>query len=91
MTARCVIEGAALRRAADVYDALAAQLALPAHLGRNLDALWDALTTDLAGPVEIVWRDVAASRATLGADADRLIALLREVAAARDDVRLIIS
>ncbi len=91
MSARCVIEGAHLRSVADVYDALAAQLDLPAHLGRNLDALWDALSTDLAGPVEIVWRDAAASRTTLGPEADRLIALLREVAAARDDIALIVT
>jgi ribonuclease inhibitor len=71
-----------------VYDALQRQLDLSAHFGRNLDALWDALTTDVGGPVTIVWRDHARARAALGRDYDRLIATLREVEAARKDFRL---
>lgn len=73
---------------AAVYDALQRQLALPAHFGRNLDALWDALTVDLRGPVTIVWQDHARARAALGQDYDRLVATLREVEAARPDFRL---
>ena len=71
-----------------VYDALQRQLALPGPFGRNLDALWDALTTDVRGPVIIVWRHPP--RAALGADYDRLIATLREVEARRSDFRLIL-
>jgi ribonuclease inhibitor len=71
-----------------VYDALQRQLALPGHFGRNLDALWDALTTDLRGPVTIVWREPA--RARLGGDYDRLIATLRDVERERPDFRLIL-
>jgi ribonuclease inhibitor len=73
-----------------VYDALQRQLALPSHFGRNLDALWDALTVDVRGPVTIVWRDPARARARLGRDYDRLIATLREVEAQRPDFRLIL-
>jgi ribonuclease inhibitor len=71
-----------------VYDALQRQLALPAHFGRNLDALWDALTTDVRGPATIVWRDSARARAALGEDYDRLVDTLRDVAAERSDFRL---
>jgi ribonuclease inhibitor len=71
-----------------VYDALQAQLVLPRHFGRNLDALWDVLTTDLRGPVTIRWHDHARARAALGPDYGRLIATLREVEAARKDFRL---
>ncbi len=71
-----------------VYGALQKQLALPAHFGRNLDALWDALTADVAGPVEIVWHEHAWARARLGPDYDRLITTLREVETARGDFRL---
>jgi ribonuclease inhibitor len=71
-----------------VYDALQAQLALPRHFGRNLDALWDVLTGDVRGPVTIRWRDHAKARAALGADYHRLIATLREAEAVRRDFRL---
>lgn len=74
-----------------VYDALQTQLALPGHFGRNLDALWDVLTTDVRGPVTIRWRDHARARTTLGPDYDRLIATLREVEAAREDFRLVLA
>ena len=71
-----------------VYDALQRQLALPAHFGRNLDALWDALTTDIRGPVTIAWRESVRARAALGEDYERLVATLRDVAAERSDFRL---
>jgi ribonuclease inhibitor len=74
-----------------VYTALQRDLNLPAHFGRNLDALWDALTTDVAGPVEIEWRDHAWARAKLGADYDRLISTLRDVENERPDFRLILA
>ncbi|MBI3451467.1 MAG: cob(I)yrinic acid a,c-diamide adenosyltransferase [Rhodospirillales bacterium] len=55
-----------------VYARLAAELHFPAHFRPNLDALWDVLTTDIPGPVEIVWRDSAAVQARLGADFARI-------------------
>jgi len=82
---RWVVEGGTLDA---VYDSLRAQLGLPAQFGRNLDALWDALTTELPGPIEIVWPDSAAARAALGPDYDRLLAVLREAEAARRDLVL---
>ena len=85
---RCVLEGGRLRSLDAVYDALESQLGLPRHFGRNLDALWDALTTDVPGPVEILWRDADTARRALGADYDRLLAVLRRAAAARRDLTL---
>ncbi|MCK7468404.1 MAG: barstar family protein [Desulfosudis oleivorans] len=45
-----------IRSLDDLYDQLASRLSLPAHFGRNLDALWDVLSTDIEGPFEIVWK-----------------------------------
>jgi ribonuclease inhibitor len=73
-----------------VYEALQRQLALPSHFGRNLDALWDALTADARGPVTIIWRDAARAQSRLGGDYDRLIATLRDVEGKRPDFRLIL-
>ena len=69
---------------------LARQLGFPGHFGGNLDALHDVLTGDVAGPVEIVWRDHRLSETALGADYARVLAVLRDAAAARDDLTLIL-
>ena len=83
------IKGAAIRSLDEAYAALAEALALPAHFGRNLDALWDALAAEVAGPLELLWEDAAATRAALGSTAfERLIAVLREAEGVRQDFRL---
>ncbi len=87
---RCVLDGKRLLTIDAVYDALQTQLELPRHFGRNLDALWDALTTDVAGPVEIAWRDADASRAALGTTLDRLVEVLRRAEHARADLAVTI-
>jgi ribonuclease inhibitor len=74
-----------------IYTALQRELRLPAHFGRNLDALWDALTKDVQGPLEIIWRDHAWARTKLGADYDRLITTLRDVEQERSDFRLVLA
>lgn len=71
-----------------LYDELARQLGFPDHFGRNLDALWDVLTTDIEGPVEIVWEDPEISRAALGDDYARLVSLLEEAVTERGDMTL---
>ena len=87
---RCILQGAAIRSLDDIYDQFARQLPFPLHFGRNLDALWDVLTADLPGPVEVVWEAADASQAALGPDFDRVTALLREVARQRKDFTFIL-
>ena len=82
---RSVLDFATLTTVDQVHDALARDLKLPAHYGRNLDALWDCLTTDVKGSVEIVLRNVTAAKPALRA----YVALLREAAAKRQDVRVV--
>lgn len=83
---RTVFLDAELADRAAILDRLATQLGFPAHFGANLDALWDVLRTDVAGPYEIVWRDHARARAALGPEFERLSAMLRRLAVERDDV-----
>ena len=66
-----------------VFDALARDLGFPAHWGRNLDALYDVLRADIAGPIEIVWRAGAGGR-----ELAAIRAVLRDVARERADVVL---
>lgn len=67
---------------------LARGLGLPAHFGHNLDALYDCLTTDLPGPVEIVWS--GRSRAELLSDPELGPLLETLEAAARDRADLVL-
>jgi ribonuclease inhibitor len=66
-----------------VFDAVARDLGFPAHWGRNLDALYDVLRRDIAGPIEIVWRAPVRSP-----ELDAIRAVLRDVARERADVTL---
>jgi ribonuclease inhibitor len=77
-----------IRSLVQFYDEVARQLDFPDHFGRNLDALWDVLTNDIEGPLEIVWQDTALSQAAMGDDYAKLVALLEEVAEERDDMAL---
>ena len=70
------------------YDELARQFGFPSHFGRNLDALWDVLTTDIEGPLKIIWEDTQLSQTGLGDEYARLVSLLEEIAAERGDMTL---
>ncbi|HUX63764.1 barstar family protein [Sulfuricella sp.] len=80
---RCVLRD--IRTLAQFYDELARQFAFPPHFGRNLDALWDVLTGEVAGPIEIVWEESEQAQANLGVDYAKLIILFNDLAAERDD------
>lgn len=77
-----------IRALDQLYDELARQLDFPRHFGRNLDALWDVLTTEVEGPLEIVWEDPEHAQASLGDEYGRVVALLEEVVAQRGDMTL---
>jgi ribonuclease inhibitor len=73
---RVVIDGKAIRSAADLHDQLAGPLDFGPYYGRNLDALWDRLYRDVERPVELVWADAAVSEMNLGAELFAKIAQL---------------
>jgi ribonuclease inhibitor len=86
---KCRLPGRYVRSLEDFYDQMTRQLHFPDYFGRNLDALWDILTTDLEGPVEIVWEDSTASQNLMGGDFEKVAALLREVEKERNDFRVL--
>lgn len=83
----CRLDGRTRSRRAALAR-LARELGLPRHFGHNLDALFDSLTTDVPGPVTIVWR--GRSRAALAADPELgpLLATLEAAARERPDLLL---
>ncbi|WP_081724397.1 barstar family protein [Advenella kashmirensis] len=73
----------------DVYDQLQMSLHLPQYFGRNLDALYDSLSTDVKGPYKIVWYNHASSAIELGElYYEGLLDIFRAVAAERADVQI---
>lgn len=62
---------------------------LPDYFGRNLDALWDVLSTDIEGPVEMVWEDCEHSKRSMGKDYDRIVSLLNDLKEKREDFRIV--
>ncbi|PJX26330.1 hypothetical protein CAP48_10075 [Advenella sp. S44] len=73
----------------DVYDQLQICLHLPPYFGRNLDALYDSLSTDVKGPYRIIWQGHASCAIELGElHYEGLLDIFRAVASERDDVQL---
>ena len=85
---RCLLSGKTVRSMDGFYDEISRQLSFPGHFGRNLDALWDILSADIEGPIEVVWENADFSRHDMGRDFDRLLGVLKEVEKARKDFRL---
>jgi len=72
----------------EFYDEMARKLTFPEYFGRNLDALWDVLTTDIEGPVELIWEDSEASKKAMGKAFDKILAFLRGVEKEREDFKV---
>jgi len=85
---RCTLNGSAIRSLDDLYDRISTLIDLPEHFGRNLDALWDVLSTDIEGPFEIIWKHAENSKKFMGKDFDRAVKLLQELEKERDDFKL---
>ncbi|NLI30185.1 MAG: barstar family protein [Nitrospiraceae bacterium] len=83
-----LLDGNAILSLAGFYDEVSRRLPLPPHFGRNLDALADVLSTDIAGPFEIVWKHASASKKALKNDFVRIEGMLKHVAAERADFRI---
>jgi ribonuclease inhibitor len=87
---RYALNGHVIQSLDDFYDRLESGLLLPGHFGRNLDALWDVLSTDVEGPFEIIWKHSADSKKSMGKDFDRVVKLFQELEEERDDFQFII-
>jgi ribonuclease inhibitor len=84
-TKKVKLPGNSISSLDEFYDQIARKLRFPDYFGRNLDALWDLLTTDVKGPVELVWEDAEASKKFMGRDFEKIAALLKDVEKERDD------
>ncbi|GLR11572.1 barstar family protein [Chitinimonas viridis] len=70
----------------DFYEQLEGQLELDYEMGHNLDGLYDVLSNDVEGTVEIVWHDAGFSRVALGDWFLRIMDVLNIVSTERSDL-----
>ena len=87
-TSKYKLPGKSIHSLDEFYDEIARLLHFPDYFGRNLDALWDLLTTDIEGPVELIWEDSAISKKSMGKDFARVDALLQDLMKERRDFRV---
>ncbi|KPC52923.1 barstar family protein [Amantichitinum ursilacus] len=81
-----------VRTVAEAYAQLVQQLEFPADFGYNLDALYDALTGSLEGPLRIVWRDALAAKAAFPLhDFEDLLGVFNDAAGERDDLEIVLT
>ncbi|MGR2741102.1 barstar family protein [Billgrantia sp. Q4P2] len=73
------IDGRQVQSEVDFHVAIAQALGFPSYYGSNLDALWDALSTDVERPVLLVWSNSSLSQAAMKTDFDRIVEILRNV------------
>ena len=85
---RCTLNGNTMRSLNDFYDRISTLEDMPEQFGRNFDALWDVLSTDVEGPFEIIWKKADASKKLMGRDFDRVVKLLRDLEEERNDFKL---
>lgn len=89
ITKVCVLDNS--RSLAQVYDRLEEAFSLPEHFGRNVDALYDCLSTDVEGPMEVRWVDYKQATCYLGEDVvDALLNVFEDIQMAREDFRLVL-
>lgn len=68
-----ILDGLDIHTESDVHRALAELLDFGPYYGRNLDALWDRLSTDIERPLKITWLHSDISKQRLGERFEKII------------------
>ena len=84
------LDGSVLKNKEELNNTVFYQLALPDYYGRNLDALWDVLST-WSAPLCIEVTHTELLKRHLADYADALLELLHDAAAENNTITLIIS
>jgi ribonuclease inhibitor len=67
------LDGAHVLSEKEFHSIMSASLDFGPYYGRNLDALWDRLSTNVERPVKIIWLNSDLSRIYLGCYFDEII------------------
>ncbi len=75
------LEGKNIFTIEDFHNQIKEVLDFPDYYGKNYGALWDCLTGDLVGPIELEWKDFSVSKDRLGDDAiNTIVSILNDAA-----------
>lgn len=74
-----IIDGSIIASEEDLHTAIAKALDLPSWYGKNIDALWDALTGMVGRPLKITWINADQSKRRLPRF-EKYVSLLQAVA-----------
>ena len=78
------IDGHNIQSEADFHKEIARALSFGPYYGKNLNALWDVLSRDIARPITLVWKNSDASQKNMPVEFEKIVNLLRDVE--KDDV-----
>lgn len=68
-----------MRSRLEAHNEIGSKLAFPDYYGKNLDALWDCLTSCIDFPAEIEWRNYGSAELALGGYAKKILDIFKEV------------
>lgn len=73
------LDGACVLYEKEFHSIISLSLNFGPYYGKNLDALWDRLSTDIERPVKIIWLNSDLSRGGLGNYFDKIIEVFERV------------
>ncbi|WP_431642933.1 barstar family protein [Enterobacter mori] len=73
-----ILDGNRIHSTEDFHDLLSQALDFGPYYGKNLNALWDRLSTDVERPVKIIWLNSKLSREYLGEYFDKIIQVFEQ-------------
>lgn len=73
------LDGTRVQSEKEFHSIISESLDFGPYYGRNLDALWDRLSTDIERPVKIIWLNSELSRMGLRSYFDKIIAVFERV------------
>lgn len=76
---RAEIDGTKIQSESDFHREIACALKFSPYYGRNLNALWDTLSTDIERPVRLTWRNAQHSERSMPEKYLTIIHVLRDV------------
>jgi ribonuclease inhibitor len=76
---KVIIDGNDIHTEEEFHKKISDALGFPSHYGKNLDALWDVLSTDIERPVTLIWKNSASSQAAMGESFGKIVDILKKV------------
>lgn len=73
------LDGACVLSEKEFHSIISLSLNFGPYYGKNLDALWDRLSTDIERPIKIIWLNSELSRMGLGSYFDKIIEVFEKV------------